>query len=60
MGHERAMKRIRWIDKLSCDTYSLWNSLESLKEAIAEDAGISKNRLEAEGIFSRNAEAGDV
>ena len=48
---EKAMKRIKYLDKLACAANSLWEALEALKRQEAEEANISDAQLRAAGVF---------
>lgn len=50
---DRAMNRIKELDSMACEANSHWNRLETMKEDMVREAGISPARLKAAGIFVR-------
>lgn len=49
--YDKAMRRIKEIDKLACDANSLWRSLETLKYSIAREHRIIDVQLKKESVF---------
>ena len=43
---------LKRLDRLACEANSLWNAIESLKMSLAEDSGVSKATMRAQGIYT--------